>query len=96
MRLRRPRIRRASARPRVPALGAPDRRHPRRPAHERADAGLRDARPRRVDLIDLTHFMCSRTRCFPVVGGALVHKDVTHLTRVFARTLGPYLLRRLG
>jgi hypothetical protein len=48
-----------------------------------------------VQVIDLTHFMCGRRRCFPVVGGALVHKDPTHLTRVFATTLGPYLLRRL-
>jgi hypothetical protein len=29
------------------------------------------------------------------VGGALVHKDVDHLTQVFARTLGPYLLRAI-
>jgi hypothetical protein len=58
-------------------------------------AAARAARSRRVQVIDLTHFMCGRRRCFPVVGGALVHKDPTHLTRVFATTLGPYLLRRL-
>jgi hypothetical protein len=58
-------------------------------------AAARRARSRRVDLVDLTHFMCGRARCFPVVGGALVHKDTTHLTQVFARTLGPFLLRRL-
>ena len=46
--------------------------------------------------MNLTPFMCGRAKCFPVVGGALVHKDVTHLTRAFARTLGPFLLRRLG
>jgi hypothetical protein len=39
--------------------------------------------------------MCNRRKCFPVVGGALVHKDTHHLTRVFARTLGPFLLRRV-
>jgi hypothetical protein len=55
----------------------------------------RRARSRRVELIDLTHFMCGRARCFPVVGGALVHKDSTHLTHVFARTMGPFLLHRL-
>jgi hypothetical protein len=46
-----------------------------------------------VRAIDLTRFMCGRTRCFPVVGGVLVHKDIGHLTRVFSTTLGPYLLR---
>ena len=40
--------------------------------------------------------MCDRTRCFPVVGGALVHKDRGHLTRVFSTTLGPYVLRALN
>jgi hypothetical protein len=28
-----------------------------------------------------------------VVGGVLVHKDIDHITRLFATTLGPYLLR---
>ncbi|HET8759161.1 MAG TPA: SGNH hydrolase domain-containing protein [Solirubrobacteraceae bacterium] len=53
------------------------------------------SRSRRVDLVDLTRYFCGQRRCYPVVGGALVHKDTHHLTRVFARTLGPYLLRRL-
>jgi SGNH domain (fused to AT3 domains) len=66
------------------------------------DAGAaagRRARSRRVHVVDLTRYMCSRRSCFPVVGGALVHKDETHLTEVFAATLGPFLLRavnRLG
>jgi hypothetical protein len=60
-----------------------------------ADAG-RHARSRRVHVVDLTPFMCSRRRCFPVVGGALVHKDSTHLTEVFAATLGPFLLRAVN
>ena len=52
------------------------------------------ARPsRRVQVVDLTRYMCSRRLCFAVVGGALVRKDGTHLTRVFSTTLGPYLLR---
>jgi hypothetical protein len=51
--------------------------------------------PRRVQLIDMTRFMCTAKDCLPVVGGALVHKDPTHLTRVFASTLGPYLLRHV-
>jgi hypothetical protein len=47
----------------------------------------------RVEVIDLTPFMCSATKCFPVVGGALVIKDIGHLTRTFSRSLGPYLGR---
>ncbi len=42
----------------------------------------------------LDHF-CDAQRCYPVVGGALVYKDKTHLTTVFAETLGPYLLRQV-
>jgi SGNH domain (fused to AT3 domains) len=49
----------------------------------------------RVQVANLTRFMCDRRFCYPVVGGALVNKDTTHLTRVFATTLGPYLLRRV-
>jgi SGNH domain (fused to AT3 domains) len=47
----------------------------------------------RVKVVDLTPFMCGKARCFPVVGGALVHKDGGHITQVFSRTLGPYLGR---
>jgi hypothetical protein len=51
------------------------------------------SRSPRVRAIDMTDFMCDSRRCFPVVGGVLVHKDVGHLTRAFSTTLGPYLLR---
>ncbi|HEX8208053.1 MAG TPA: SGNH hydrolase domain-containing protein [Solirubrobacteraceae bacterium] len=51
--------------------------------------------PHRVQLVDLTRFMCSERLCLPVIGGALVNKDQTHLTRVFATSLGPYLLRHV-
>jgi hypothetical protein len=47
----------------------------------------------RVKVIDMSHFLCSKTLCFPVIGGALVYKDDQHMTDVFATTLGPYLLR---
>ena len=47
----------------------------------------------RVQVINLKRFQCSQHRCFPVVGGVLVHKDIDHLTQLFATTLGPYLLR---
>jgi hypothetical protein len=50
----------------------------------------------RVQVIDMTHYVCGRTACYPVIGGALVYKDVTHLTRVFSTTLGPFLLRHVN
>jgi hypothetical protein len=50
----------------------------------------------RVKLIDLSDFMCDDKVCFPVVGGALVIKDIGHLTRTFSRTLGPYLGRAIS
>jgi len=50
---------------------------------------------RRVVVIDFTDFMCDARRCFPVVGGALVHKDGNHLTATFGATLAPYLRRAL-
>jgi hypothetical protein len=50
---------------------------------------------RRVRTLNLSEFFCTRT-CMPVIGGALVYKDVTHVTRVFGRTLGPYLLRAVN
>ena len=46
----------------------------------------------RVKVLDMTRFFCDSTRCYPVVGGALVHKDATHLTAIFARTLGRFML----
>ena len=52
-------------------------------------------RSNRVKTIDMTSFFCSRRRCYPVVGGALVYKDATHLTDIFASSLGPYLVRKL-
>ncbi|MEA2194433.1 MAG: hypothetical protein QOG42_867, partial [Solirubrobacteraceae bacterium] len=50
----------------------------------------------RVHLIDLTKFMCGPRLCYPVVGGVLVHKDKTHITPLFAGTLGPFLLQRVS
>ena len=43
--------------------------------------------------IDLTAQFCDARLCYPVIGGALVHKDTDHLTQVFSRTLGPFVLR---
>jgi hypothetical protein len=50
----------------------------------------------RAHLVDLTKFMCSPKLCYPVVGGVLVFKDQTHLTPLFASTLGPFLLRSVN
>ena len=51
-----------------------------------------ESEPRAV-VVDLTRFFCDARRCLAVVGGALVHRDVSHMTTTFATTLGPYLLR---
>ncbi len=41
-------------------------------------------------------FFCGGALCYPVVGGALVHKDVDHITSVFARTLGPFMVSKVA
>lgn len=56
------------------------------------DAATPQATGGRAGVIDLTRFFCDDTRCLPVVGGALVYKDSSHLTATFAGSLGPYLL----
>ncbi len=58
-------------------------------------AAARDMRGPRVQLIDLTSRVCDARRCYPVVGGALVHRDETHVTPAFSATLGPIILRSL-
>ena len=57
-----------------------------------AQAARRSTDPR-VRLVDMTHYFCGPQLCYPVVGGALVHKDNTHVSLAFGLTLGPYLLR---
>jgi hypothetical protein len=70
---------------------------PRRVALERDPAVVAAARLHspRVRVIDLSDVFCGGRRCFPVIGGALVYKDRHHLTRVFATTVAPILLRRV-
>jgi hypothetical protein len=60
-----------------------------------AAAAARRAHSARIQTIDMSSFFCSPEKCFPVVGGALVYKDISHLTDVFSSTLGPYLLRKI-
>jgi SGNH domain (fused to AT3 domains) len=58
-------------------------------------AAARSLRSARVRLIDLTDRFCDDRRCYPVIGGALVHHDRTHMTSAFGATLGPFILRAL-
>ena len=60
-----------------------------------AEVAARSEAPR-VRTVDLTRYFCDARRCFAVVGGALVHRDVSHITTAFGTTLGPYLLRALS
>jgi peptidoglycan/LPS O-acetylase OafA/YrhL len=47
----------------------------------------------RVQSVELTDAFCDPRRCYPVIGGALVYKDLHHFTLVFAKTLGTPLGR---
>ncbi len=47
----------------------------------------------RVRIVDLTPYFCDSRLCYPVVGGALVYRDIGHLTDAFSASLGPFLLR---
>ncbi len=75
-----------------PFCARPRKESLRRDAFPGAVASLDDPR---YALIDLSSFFCSTSKCFPVVGGALVTKDGRHLTRVFSESLGPYLARAI-
>jgi hypothetical protein len=73
----------ACAVPRSAAIGGPD------PAVIAAGR----LRSKRVRAVDLTRFFCDARLCYPVVGGALVFRDIGHLTDAFSVSLGPFLLR---
>lgn len=49
----------------------------------------------RVKLVDMTDFYCSRTECPAVIGNVIVYRDGHHLTRVYAKSLAPYLYRSI-
>ena len=59
-----------------------------------ADAAVRFDIPG-LRLVDMTNYLCDSASCFPVVGGALTHKDLGHITAVFSETMGPFLLRKV-
>lgn len=63
--------------------------------HDPLAQAAREVASARVTVIDLTPHVCSARRCFPVVGGALVHRDKSHLTPSFSGSLGPFILRAL-
>lgn len=60
-----------------------------------AAIAARRSTDRRVRLIDMTRWFCDEQRCYPVIGGALVHKDESHITATYGATLAPYLRRKL-
>lgn len=61
-----------------------------------AVAAARALRSPRYRTVDLSEFFCDRHNCFSVVGGARVFDDtVGHITTTYARSLGPYLLRKV-
>jgi SGNH domain (fused to AT3 domains) len=88
-------IARALALGRNPGQRCARRRSRTLPNDHEVIAAQRSGSPR-VKVIDLTPFMCSPSKCFPVVGGALVIKDFGHLTRTFSTSLGPYLGRAIS
>lgn len=53
------------------------------------------ARVKRVRVIDPMPVLCPERRCPAVIGNALVYRNTYHLTATYARTLAPWLERRL-
>lgn len=58
-------------------------------------AAARALRSPQAQVVDLTPRFCDARRCFAVVGGALVNRNHSHMSALFAASLGPYLLRAL-
>ena len=52
--------------------------------------------PRAADRSTSRACFCGTRRCYPVIGGALVFKDLHHLTLVFAETLAPPLAHEIA
>lgn len=87
-------VRRAMKRKQAPGPACETRRRLVLP-RDAAVTAARRLKDRGARVVDLTRYFCGRRHCLPVVGGVLVHKDVDHLTQLFAKTLGPFLLRRI-
>lgn len=88
-------IQRALRRHKQPGYACAESRSKRLRSDPEAAAAYR-LNSQRVQVIDMTRYFCSPRLCYPVIGGLLVHKDGVHLTRVFASTLGPFMLRRIN
>ncbi|AJR18082.1 acyltransferase family protein [Pimelobacter simplex] len=58
------------------------------------DAGGK-AEGRGVALVDLTDRFCDGRWCYPQVGSVIVYRDYSHLSREYARSLAPEIIRRL-
>lgn len=50
---------------------------------------------RSAKVLSVNSTMCDKRLCYPVVGGVLVHKDRGHIGQLFAKTLGPILVRKV-
>lgn len=49
----------------------------------------------RIRSVDLTDYFCQAGKCPAVIGGVIVYFDASHITKTYARTLAPYLMRPL-
>lgn len=49
-----------------------------------------------VTVVDLTAQFCDVQWCYPQVGGVIVYRDKTHLSRDYATLLAPYVAQALG
>jgi hypothetical protein len=65
----------------------------------REDTGVeavKELHAQRYQYIDMTHYFCASTSCYPVIDGARVNADIYgHLNVTYTRSLGPYLLRAI-
>ena len=57
---------------------------------------LRRTKRRGVHVLDFTSRFCTRRWCYPVIGGVLVHNDVSHMTDTWATSLGPVVLKKIN
>ncbi len=48
-----------------------------------------------TEIIDLTDYICPKSRCAPVIGNVLVYRQGSHITNTYAKTLAPILTREL-
>ncbi len=71
----------------VPASAALTKQTPENVAAEQVNGA--------VPIVDLNDFLCNATACPPVIGNVLVYRDDHHVTSTYAKSLTPFLARRL-